>query len=79
MSTHALDQILRKVRSINDIEIGWTMEGGRSCPIGWEDCSQPVFESNCGRYTDHGERGGPGDHHCRTQCHHGYQPPDDED
>jgi hypothetical protein len=75
--TLALQRIIDSVRHTNDVEIGWHSVGGRTCPLGWWDCSQPVYESNCGQYTDHGERGGPGDTFCRTECHHGHQPPDE--
>lgn len=39
----------------------WDSVGGRACPIGWGDCSQPVYvDIKTGEY-DYGEPGGPGD------------------
>lgn len=73
--TGILQQLVSQAVALTSPEPVWNMVGGRSCPIGWEDCSQPVFESACGRYADHGERGGPGAQHCATECQHGRQPP----
>lgn len=58
----------------------WQSEGGRSCPLGWGDCSQPVYvDLSSGAY-DYGEPGGPGHDDCRRHCSHGMQPrPDDDD
>jgi hypothetical protein len=54
----------------------WETEGGRSCPLGWEDCSQPVFHcARCDDY-DYGEPGGPGSEHCNSSaCPHNFEPP----
>lgn len=42
----------------------WQHEGGRPCPRGVENCSQPVFVcSRCGAQ-DYGEPGGPGTEAC---------------
>lgn len=57
----------------------WQMEGGRACPLGWGDCSQPVYaDLKTGEY-DYGEPGGPGHADCRRNCKHGMAPPDDDD
>ena len=58
----------------------WHMEGGRACPIGWEDCSQPVYvDLKTGAY-DYGQPGGPGHADCKQNCAHGMQPaPEDDD
>ena len=53
----------------------WHSEGGRSCPIGWDGCSQTVFvDSRTGEY-DYGERGGPGHQSCKETCPHDMNPP----
>ncbi len=39
----------------------WEMVGGRPCPKGYSDCSQPVYQceiASCGEY-DYGEEDGP--------------------
>lgn len=42
----------------------WEMDGGRPCPLGYEDCSQPVYRCmRCGDY-DYGEPGGPAYEEC---------------
>lgn len=74
--TQALASLITQARALTELEVQWESTGGRGCPIGWEDCSQPVFESTCGRYTDYGDRGGPGDQHCRNHCPHGRNPPE---
>lgn len=52
----------------------WQQEGGRSCPLGWDDCSQPVYvDLKTGGY-DYGEPGGPGHTDCVRHCPHGMQP-----
>lgn len=58
----------------------WQNEGGRTCPLGWGGCSQPVFvDLKTGAY-DYGEPGGPGHTDCLRNCRHGMQPrPQDED
>lgn len=57
----------------------WQMEGGRTCPIGWHRCSQPVYvDLKTGEY-DYGEPGGPGHADCVTNCAHGMNPPEWED
>lgn len=50
----------------------WQTDGGRCCPKGHEDCSQPVYV--CGRcgLSDYGDRGGPAYHECFNRCHEGY-------
>lgn len=53
----------------------WHMEGGRSCPIGWDDCSQPVFVDLASGEHDYGQPGGPGAADCDAHCPHGLQPP----
>lgn len=60
----------------------WTNIGGRSCPIGWGGCSQPVFEDLKTGEVDYGEPGGPGHQDCVRNCRHGMNPPpapDDDD
>lgn len=48
----------------------WTMEGGRQCPLGWDDCSQPVYvDLTSGEY-DYGDPGGPAWKDCRGLCPH---------
>lgn len=58
----------------------WQSVGGRSCPIGWFDCSQTVYvDVKTGAY-DYGERGGPGAADCAAHCPHGREiPPPAED
>ncbi len=57
----------------------WRSEGGRSCPIGWDHCSQPVFvDVRTGDY-DYGERGGPGHAACKATCPEGMHPPEPEE
>lgn len=58
----------------------WQSEGGRTCPLGWGGCSQPVFfDLATGEY-DYGETGGPGHADCVRNCKNGMQPrPQDED
>jgi hypothetical protein len=51
----------------------WHMEGGRSCPLGWEDCSQSVFVDLASGEYDYGQPGGPGHEDCRRHCRHGMQ------
>lgn len=55
----------------------WHMEGGRSCPIGWHHCSQPVFMDRVTGEWDYGEKGGPGAEWCANNCPEGLQPPED--
>jgi hypothetical protein len=57
----------------------WKSEGGRRCPLGWEECSQAVYvDLKTGAY-DYGEPGGPGHTDCVRTCSHGMQPaPEDE-
>ena len=57
----------------------WQMEGGRTCPLGWGGCSQPVYvDLKTGEY-DYGKPGGPGHADCQRNCKHGMAPPDDDD
>jgi hypothetical protein len=57
----------------------WHSEGGRRCPLGWEDCSQAVYmDLKTGEY-DYGDPGGPGHADCERNCAHGMLPaPEDE-
>lgn len=49
----------------------WQSEGGRACPLGWDDCSQTVYvDLKTGEY-DYGDPGGPGHADCMTTCRHG--------
>ena len=58
----------------------WQIEGGRTCPLGWGGCSQPVFVDLATGEHDYGEPGGPGYADCLRNCRHGMQPrPQDED
>jgi len=57
----------------------WRMEGGRSCPIGWEDCSQPVFVDLASGEHDYGQPGGPGWADCQKHCRNGLVPPGEDD
>lgn len=51
----------------------WQIEGGRSCPLGWENCSQAVYvDMKTGEY-DYGEPGGPGHADCVRHCRNGMQ------
>lgn len=53
----------------------WYSEGGRSCPLGWGGCSQPVFvDLKTGEY-DYGDPGGPGHQDCIMHCKHGMNTP----
>lgn len=54
----------------------WRSVGGRACPIGWEHCSQPVFEDVRTGETDYGEPGGPGHADCVANCRERMQPPE---
>lgn len=52
----------------------WQSEGGRRCPLGWDDCSQAVYaDLKTGEY-DYGDPGGPGHTDCVRNCAHGMQP-----
>lgn len=54
----------------------WHMEGGRTCPIGWNRCSQPVYvDLKTGEY-DYGDEGGPGHADCVANCPHGMNKPE---
>lgn len=57
----------------------WRLAGGRSCPIGWENCSQPVFEDVRTGETDYGEPGGPGHTDCKNNCRERMLPPPAEE
>lgn len=52
----------------------WQSEGGRACPIGWEDCSQTVYVDAASGEYDYGEPGGPGASDCARHCPHGHEP-----
>lgn len=57
----------------------WKMEGGRACPLDWDDCSQAVFvDLKTGEY-DYGELGGPGHADCVMNCRHGMNLPPQHD
>ena len=57
----------------------WETVGGRACPLGWDHCSQPVFENIATGEHDYGDRGGPGHDDCVRNCRHGMEaPPADE-
>lgn len=47
----------------------WVAEGGRSCPMGAEGCSQTVYVCrSCGQY-DYGDGdGSPGKQDCQAVC-----------
>jgi hypothetical protein len=46
----------------------WQSEGGRSCPMGAEGCSQAVYRcAICGIH-DYGDGDGPGATDCRAAC-----------
>lgn len=49
----------------------WVSEGGRSCPLGWDDCSQAVYIDQLSGEYDYGEIGGPGHTDCLNNCSHG--------
>lgn len=53
----------------------WRSVGGRACPIGWDHCSQPVFEDIRTGETDYGQPGGPGHSDCLSNCSERMQPP----
>lgn len=51
----------------------WKSVGGRTCPLGWGDCSQSVYaDLKTGEY-DYGEPEGPGHADCIRYCRHGLQ------
>ena len=57
----------------------WQSEGGRRCPLDWDDCSQAVYVDLKTGEHDYGEPGGPGHADCVRHCSHGMQPaPPDE-
>lgn len=51
----------------------WHFEGGRSCPLGWGDCSQSVYVDLASGEYDYGDPGGPGHHDCERYCRHGLE------
>ena len=53
----------------------WQMEGGRTCPIGWDGCSQAVYVDLKTGEHDYGKPGGPGHADCQRNCSHGMNPP----
>lgn len=57
----------------------WHFEGGRRCPIDWDGCSQAVYVDLASGEYDYGQPGGPGHADCRENCHHGMQPPGDDE
>lgn len=52
----------------------WQSVGGRTCPIGWWDCSQAVFVDVATGNYDYGEPGGPGHAECLRSCPNRMQP-----
>lgn len=57
----------------------WKTEGGRRCPLDWDECSQAVYvDLKTGEY-DYGEPGGPGHADCVRRCPHGMEPPPPEE
>jgi hypothetical protein len=79
--TKLLDQLITAAMQLagteNQVSHGarlWQSEGGRTCPIGWEDCSQAVYvDVKTGEY-DYGQPGGPGHADCVRTCCHGMNP-----
>ena len=57
----------------------WKTDGGRQCPIGWGDCSQPVFHNMRHDIYDYGESSGPGAAYCENNCPHHNQIPELEE
>ena len=57
----------------------WRTEGGRTCPIGWDDCSQAVYVDLKTGQHDYGDPGGPGHDDCQQHCRHGMKPPEPDD
>lgn len=53
----------------------WKSEGGRRCPLAWEECSQAVYVDVATGEYDYGEPGGPGHADCMRYCRHGMEPP----
>lgn len=78
---NALQALIDGARQLAADPVGpvWETDGARACPIGWGDCSQPVFYSLAHDVYDYGERGGPADKHCRSECPHGYQAAPEEE
>ena len=58
----------------------WKTEGGRRCPLDWDNCSQAVYVDLKTGEHDYGEPGGPGHADCVRHCPHGMepQPPEEE-
>lgn len=52
----------------------WQSEGGRRCPLGWDDCSQAVYVDLASGEYDYGEPGGPGWRDCERYCKNGRLP-----
>jgi hypothetical protein len=84
LTTATLDDLINDARALAGGEgtihrgVRWEMAGGRACPIGWEDCSQPVFYSPRLDAYDYGDAGGPGAAHCKANCpHHNEPAPED--
>jgi hypothetical protein len=74
--TKALQELVSEARAAADPGPRWVTDGGRACPIGWDDCSQPVFRVAGTEHYDYGEPGGQGDRWCRSNCPHGYELPE---
>jgi hypothetical protein len=85
VSTSTLDALISDARAIAGNDDGrmhkgrlWKFAGGRSCPIGWDDCSQAVFRCAKTDDWDYGEPGGPGAADCRENCEHGMLSPEND-
>lgn len=68
--TTALSNLIRGARAATSTVPIWTTDGGRACPIDWDDCSQPVFMDEASGAHDYGDPGGPGHEYCTTECQH---------
>lgn len=62
----AVQTVLRPGCELNGHD--WVSEGGRSCPMGADGCSQAVYVCrSCGEH-DYGDKGGPGEDDCKAAC-----------
>jgi hypothetical protein len=57
----------------------WKTEGGRRCPLDWDNCSQAVYVDLKTGEHDYGEPDGPGHADCVRHCPHGMEPPPPEE
>lgn len=53
----------------------WRSEGGRQCPVGWNNCSQTVYVDLVSGGYDYGEQGGPGWNDCVQFCRYNMRAP----